>query len=142
VAVLLRLGTELRERITALGRSHGWLLGGIAAVLLAAGLVLARRGRGGFRRARAGAAALHQAAAIKLYGRMLQVLHARGLTKAPGATPHEFARAVALDWAGAGSCVFPLTELYCRARFGHVPLSSADLAHAQDLLTALRAVPR
>ena len=70
------------------------------------------------------------------------MLRARGLTKAPGATPHEFARAIARDWAAAGSFVFPLTELYCRARFGHVPLSSADLARAQDLLTNLRAVPR
>ncbi len=145
VAVLLRWGTELRTRITALGQSHGWLLlSGFVAVLLVAGLVLARRARGGgfWHATRAGAATTQQAAAIKLYSRMLQVLHSRGLTKAPGATPYEFARAIARDWADANSFVLPLTELYCRARFGHIPLSSADLTRAQDLLAGLRAAPR
>jgi predicted secreted protein len=145
VAALLRWGTELRATIAALKQSQAWLLlGGCATALLVAGLVLARRARGGgFRRAtRPGVVAAQQAAAIRLYSRMLQVLRARGLAKAPGATPHEFARAIAREWAGAGSYVFPLTELYCRARFGHVPLSSAELARARDLLTNLRAVPR
>jgi hypothetical protein len=145
VAVLLRWGTELRAKIAALGQSYGWLLlSGFAVVVLVAGLVLARRARGGrFRHAtRGGAAATQQAAAIKLYSRMLQVLHARGLAKAPGATPHEFSRAITRDWTAAGSFVAPLTELYCSARFGHVPLSSADLVRAQDLLAGLRAVPR
>ncbi len=142
VAVLLRWGTELRAKIAALGQSYGWLLlSGFAVVVLVAGLVLARRGAF-WHATRGGAAATQQAAAIKLYSRMLQVLHARGLAKAPGATPHEFSHAIARDWAAAGSFVAPLTELYCRARFGHVPLSSADLARAQDLLAGLRAMPR
>jgi hypothetical protein len=145
VAALLRWGTGLRAKIAAVGQSYGWLLlSGFAAVLLVAGLVFARRGRGGgfWHATRGGAAATQQAAAIKLYSRMLQVLQARGLRKAPGTTPHEFARAIARDWADASSFVLPLTELYCRARFGHVPLSSADLVCAQNLLTSLRAAPR
>jgi len=79
---------------------------------------------------------------MRLYGRMLRLLESRGVSKAPGAAPMEFARLVDRQWSNAGRFVQPLTELYCRVRFGQVPLSSEDLQRADDLLAGLRAVKR
>jgi hypothetical protein len=73
---------------------------------------------------------------------MLQYLRSRGLRKASGATPFEFADRVAKEWAAAARCVTPITELYCRVRFGQIPPSPDDLAHAQGLLADLQATPR
>ncbi len=81
-------------------------------------------------------------AVVRLYVRMLRLLEARGFRKAPGATPLEFARVVAREWTAVARVVEPLTDLYCRVRFGQAPLSHEDLQSAESLLTALRAVKR
>ena len=141
---LLRWSTEFRSRIAHLGQSYGWLLVSGAIVLCAmAGLVLARRFRCGnwWESRRISGPTTQQMVALKIYSRMLQLLRSRGLTKTSGMTPLEFANKITREWAEAGQFVTPLTELYCRARFGQIPLSPDDHAHAQTLLNHLRAMP-
>jgi hypothetical protein len=74
---------------------------------------------------------------VQLYGRMLRCLEASGLSKAASATPLEFAGRVSREWRDAGRFVEPLTDLYCRVRFGRAPFSSDDDKQAQALLTGL-----
>jgi hypothetical protein len=83
-----------------------------------------------------------QVAAFKVYSRMLKVLGSRGLRKAPGMTPLEFAHRVAGEWTAASRYVTPITDLYCRVRFGHVLLSPDDLERAQGWLAGLQATRR
>lgn len=136
-------GAEWREtarRLFAPGRAVG---GAIALTAVGAGLwLLTVRGWRRLRARRSGRGAPEQAAAVRLYAAMLRVLEARGFPKAPGATPLEFARSVAGRWAAAAACVGPLTDLYCRARFGGEPLSAEDRRRARRLLAALRAARR
>lgn len=145
IATLLRWGSDLRSAIVQAGRSSGWLIIGGAAVMCGlAGLVLARRVRFGHWWARPGSGGptTQQVAALKVYSRMLKVLGSRGLRKEPGMTPLEFANRVAAEWTAAGQFVNPLTELYCRVRFGHIPLAPDDLARAQGWLAGLQATRR
>lgn len=81
---------------------------------------------------------LRQATAVRLYSRMLQLLATRGIVKAPGATAIEFAGMVTREWAEAGRYVAPLTDLYCRVRFGQAPLAPEELQQAEALLGGLR----
>ncbi len=88
------------------------------------------------------AAALHavrEQVAVKMYARMLRLLSSRGLRKAGGCTPLEFSRRIAEEWADAGPFVTPLTELYCRVRYGHEPFEDHDRQRAEELLQGLRA---
>jgi transglutaminase-like putative cysteine protease len=79
---------------------------------------------------------------VRLYVRMLRLLRRRGLEKAPAATPLQFARVVRGEWFAAYQFVQPLTDLYCRVRFGRSPLTPEDLRQADALLRGLRAVKR
>ncbi len=54
-------------------------------------------------------------------------------------TPLEFAGKIAREWTEASQFVTPLTELYCRVRFGEIPLSPDDHIRAQALLNDLLA---
>jgi hypothetical protein len=141
---LLRWGTELRARIAHIRQSPGWLMAGGSIVLCAlAGFVLARRFRQGswWKSRRVSGPTPQHMAAFKIYSRMLQFLRSRGLTKTSGMTPLEFADKIAREWVEASQVVTPLTELYCRVRFGQIPLSPDDLTRAQVLLATLRAMP-
>jgi transglutaminase-like putative cysteine protease len=145
LAALLRRGAELRASLFHAGRPHGWLLSGGVIVLGAlAGLLLARRFQyeNWWKLHRASGLASQHMAALKVYSRMLQFLRSCGLQKASGMTPFEFADRIAREWTAASQCVRPITELYCRVRFGKFPLSPDDLARAQKLLADLRATPR
>lgn len=140
---LLRWGTELRARIAHIGQSSGWLMAGGAIVLCAlAGFVLARRFRQGnwWKSRRVSGPTAQHVAALKIYSRMLQLLRSRGLTKAPGMTPLEFADKIARERMEASQFVTPLTELYCRVRFGQISLSPDDLTRAQVLLANLHSI--
>jgi hypothetical protein len=151
-------GDKLKERaLGLLAQAFGglaflrtWLgyewhdLGALKLLALAVGaIVLALLGLASakalFVRARRQAGASgRDSAAIRLYQRMLQTLAKRGLAKSPGATPWEFARQVARDWAEAGRPVDRLTDLYCRVRFGQQPLTQTDLLEAESILTDLQ----
>lgn len=121
--------------------------GGIAVGGLAGGLALLALFLGGLLRKRwpahgpaTGSCTPRQLAAVRLYARMLRLLAKRGFPKPPGATPREFAGQVAGAWAEAGRVVTPLTELYCRVRFGQAPLPEEEFQQAQSLLASLRGV--
>jgi len=145
LATALRWAATARTRLAELRSASEWLLvGTLVGCLGLVGLIAIARMRGrlwnGRRRLM-----LHtpwQAAAVRLYGQMLRLLESRGVSKAAGAAPLEFARLVNREWPAADRFVGPLTELYCRVRFGQAPLSSEDLRQADDLLAGLRAVRR
>jgi predicted secreted protein len=117
--------------------------GAIAAVLavLALGLLLLRVERlRAWLAARLAAGSSEEKAARMAtlrYREMLRQLERRGLRKAPGQTPAEFAAAVAAPELAAP--VGRFTELYQAARFGG---ASADTAEMSSLLDAIRAAPR
>lgn len=121
----------------------GFILGGLVAVVLVVGLVLAwsRLGRSGGAR-HVDPHTARQIAAIQLYERMLRILEVQGLLKPPGATPLEFARQVARERGEAARSVESLTGLYCRVRFGQAPFSPDDARQAQELLAGLQAAGR
>jgi protein-glutamine gamma-glutamyltransferase len=136
----------VRERFA---RAGGWLkeigyhpVAAIAVALVGAAMVAAfgimmwrRIVWGRQRRSRSGS----DGAIVRLYGRMLRVLKGRGFVKATSATPLEFAREVRGQWTEASRFVDPLTNLYCRVRFGQHPLTSEDLQQADSLLRSLQA---
>lgn len=130
-------GAFLREE----GRTIvGWLVGCVAGVALVLTVVIRRKQQGQL--LQAGIQTVSQIAAVRLYGRMLRFLESRGVPKSPGATPLEFARLVTREWREAGRVVEPLTDLYCRARFGQALLSHEEFKHADTLLAGLRSVRR
>jgi len=135
-----------RARLAELLGASDWLLGAVIAAgcLGVAALVAIVRFGGklwGWRR-RLMHQTPDQAAAVRLYGRMLRLLDSRGVTRAAGAAPLEFARLVNRVWPDANPFVEPLTQLYCRVRFGEALLSSEDLHRANGMLAGLRAVRR
>jgi transglutaminase-like putative cysteine protease len=136
-------GQDWREtvrRVWALGQDVGAAL---ALAAVGAGLwLLIVRGWRHLRARRPGGGASEHAAVVRLYAAMLRGLEARGFPKAPGSTPLEFARSVSDRWAAAGAFVGPLTDLYCRARFGGEPLSAEERRRARRLLADLRAARR
>lgn len=141
----LRWSAGVRARIAHLGQSYGWLLpGGVIMLCALAGLGLFLR----FYRCswwkshRTSGPTTQHMAALKIYNRMLQFLRSRGLNKSSNMTPLEFADKIAREWKEASQFVTPLTELYCRARFGQAPLSPDDLASARTWLAGLRTASR
>lgn len=76
--------------------------------------------------------------ATKLYGHMLRILDAHGVQKAPHAGPLEFAGHISSLWPKLDPIVQPLTELYCRGRFGSITPKEEELQEANHLLTKLR----
>lgn len=144
LATALRWVAAGRARVAEFLRASDWLLVGVVGGAGLAGLIVIAwiRVRARVRRGQLMLRTPRQATAMRLYGRMLRLLESRGVSKAPGAAPMEFARLVDREWSNASRFVQPLTELYCRVRFGQVPLSSEDLQRVDDLLAGLRAVKR
>ncbi|TKS61851.1 MAG: hypothetical protein EWM72_00254 [Nitrospira sp.] len=77
-----------------------------------------------------------------LYIRMIRHLARRGISKPTAAPPLEFIRIIQEQWNDASSAVATITELYCRARFGHTPLTKEELHLAQDNLRQLMVLDR
>jgi transglutaminase-like putative cysteine protease len=143
LAPLLRWAGSLRTTAADIVRAYGMMVV-VGAGAGAVGLVLIvalRRRRGGVGGV-GGSRTDGQLAAVQVYSRMLRVLETCGLGKAPGATPLEFSRLVSREWDEAARFVGPLTDLYCRVRFGKAPLSPEELRRAQDFLMSLRAMRR
>jgi transglutaminase-like putative cysteine protease len=103
-------------------------------VLLTLGLVLLvkRVRRLGFWRIfRRRQAEDQQVSIIEFYERMTRTLEARGLRRAPGETPLEFAAATGMPEA------FKVTEAYNRVRFGDQKLSSTERAQIEEWLRGM-----
>lgn len=133
--------TWIAERTRVLDwRLLGWMVGSSAIAGVIVMVWRLRKGWMGRRLLEHNTAT--QVAVVQLYSRMLRILSSRGVHKNPSATPLEFARFVTCEWSDSGHYVQPLTHLYCRVRFGKVPLSPEDLAQANQLLASLRAVRR
>jgi transglutaminase-like putative cysteine protease len=75
--------------------------------------------------------------ASKLYHELLRALGRRGIFRADAQTPLEFAAAV--NDARLSPAVQEFTEIYGRARFGHLPCNAARL---RELLTEVRTALR
>jgi hypothetical protein len=79
---------------------------------------------------------------VQLYGRMVQHLAGEGIAKPTTTGPLEFVRMAQAKWSDANSAVATITELYCRTRFGHIPLTKEELTLAEDHLRHLRALDK
>jgi hypothetical protein len=145
LAPLLRWMGNLRTMFRDLIRVYGTmvLVGvGLCATALALIAMFGLRRRLGGTRQKGDCRNAGQIAAVQVYSRMLRFLESRGIPKTPGATPLEFARIISREWHEAARFVGPLTDLYCRVRFGMAPLSPEDLRMAEDFLGDLRAIRR
>lgn len=79
---------------------------------------------------------------VELYGRMIRYLARKGVSKLTAMPPLEFVRLTQDRWSDASSSVASITELYCRTRFGHIPLTREDLSLAEDRLRYLMALDK
>ncbi|HEX5544947.1 MAG TPA: transglutaminase domain-containing protein, partial [Nitrospira sp.] len=79
---------------------------------------------------------------VQLYGRMVKHLAGEGISKPPTTGPLEFVRIARAKWSDANSAVASITELYCRTRFGHIPLTEEELSLAEDHLRHLKALDK
>ncbi len=111
------------------------MLGGAFFVLVIRQTIQSRRGNGAELSA-------EQRVAIQLYKRMVDLLGTHGLVKPTSTAPIEFAQRVRQQRHDAGLLVETLTQFYCRVRFGKIPLTSEELARADQLLAQLRTVLR
>jgi hypothetical protein len=76
----------------------------------------------------------------QVYQKMIHYVARRGMVKPASATPLEFLRVVQRDWASASVAVATVTELYCRGRFGEIPLSNEELELAYQCLRDVKAL--
>ncbi len=79
---------------------------------------------------------------VQLYGRMVKHLAGEGIAKPTSTGPLEFARMAQAKWSDANSAVASITELYCRTRFGQIPLTEKELSLAEDQLRHLMALDK
>ncbi len=85
-------------------------------------------------------ASVQQATATQLYRRMIQLVASHGVRPSTSTTPTELLQLVRRHWQEAGPQIETLTNLYCRVRFGHTPLTTEDMVLAEDLLLSLRTI--
>ncbi len=79
---------------------------------------------------------------VQLYGRMVKHLDGEGIPKPAATGPLEFVRIARAKWSDANSAVASITELYCRTRFGQIPLTQEELSLAEDHLRHLMALDK
>ncbi|HJU05897.1 MAG TPA: DUF3488 and transglutaminase-like domain-containing protein [Nitrospiraceae bacterium] len=79
-------------------------------------------------------------AIVEIYAGMLRHLALQGLPKTKACTPLEFSHRINAEWKDAGAFVTPITDLYCRVRYGRAPFLGEDQQRAEELLRALRAM--
>lgn len=78
----------------------------------------------------------------QLYRRMRAYLDGQGLLRSVAIAPLELVEITRARWREAHSAVASITELYCRTRFGHLPLTPEDLKHAEGHLRRLLELPK
>ena len=86
--------------------------------------------------------AREEQAITHLYKKMIHHLEQRGIAKPIATPPLEFIRIIHAEWNSASSTVATITDLYCRARFGHAPLTKEELLLAKDNLRQLMLLDR
>lgn len=79
---------------------------------------------------------------VQLYGRMVKHLAGEGIAKPTSTGPLEFVRIAQAKWSDSNSAVASITELYCRTRFGQIPLTQEELTLAEDHLRRLMALDK
>jgi len=77
-----------------------------------------------------------------LYRMMLQTAAGKGFSKSPTATPVEFCGIITREWAAAGTMVAGVTDLYCRGRFGGMPLTAEEISKAEHSIRSLQQLAR
>lgn len=140
----LRWLSEARSSVGEWLRPGGWPIGGWVTVCAGLAVLVAiwiRKNRSPLS-ASGNLQRIGHAAVTRLYTRLLRLLESRGICKAPGTTPMEFARFVEHEWGDASPHVQALTRLYCHVRFGQATLSPQDLQRANALLAGLRVLRR
>ncbi|MBH0207926.1 MAG: DUF3488 domain-containing protein [Nitrospira sp.] len=76
-------------------------------------------------------------AITQLYRRMRTYLSGQGFSRSAAIAPLELVEITRTGWREAHTAVAAITELYCRTRFGHRPLTQEDVRHAEDQLRRL-----
>lgn len=71
------------------------------------------------------------------YRRMRTYLAGQGFSSSTAIAPLELVEITQARWQEAHFAVASITELYCRTRFGHIPLTHEDLKRAEDHLHRL-----
>lgn len=71
------------------------------------------------------------------YRRMRIYLAGQGFSSSTAIAPLELVEVTQARWREAHFAVASITELYCRTRFGHIPLTHEDLKRAEDHLHRL-----
>ena len=74
---------------------------------------------------------------VQLYRRMRAYLSRQGLSRSAAIAPLELVEVTRMQWREAHAAVAAITELYCRTRFGHLPLTQEDLTRAEGYLRCL-----
>ena len=69
---------------------------------------------------------------VDLYKQMIKRLADNGIAKTATTTPLEFVHIARIRWGEANRAVASITELYCRSRFGRIPLTDEELGMAED----------
>lgn len=78
----------------------------------------------------------------QLYRQMIRHLEKRGIARPAAMAPLELIRITQEQWKDASSAVGTITALYCRGRFGQMPLTGEEFRSAQDSLRHLMALER
>ncbi|HMS82987.1 MAG TPA: DUF3488 and transglutaminase-like domain-containing protein [Nitrospira sp.] len=78
----------------------------------------------------------------QLYRRMRTYLTGQGFSSSTAIAPLELVEITRTRWREAHSAVALITELYCRTRFGHIPLTSEDVKQAEGYLCRLLELPK
>jgi hypothetical protein len=140
---------EVLQAWSTAGRWFSWR-GGLAAVLLVLGGALVYRGlrwlwRKAAPRLWPGAAPIagDDGRRVEFYRRLVALLRRRGLRRAPGQTPYEFATEAANRLAGTpglehlASCPQQVVRAFYQVRFGHQPLDNRQQEAVEHSLSSL-----
>lgn len=79
----------------------------------------------------------HELVIAQYYRRMRTYLNGQGFSNSTAIAPLELVEITHARWREAYTAVASITEVYCRTRFGHLPLTPEDLKHTEDQLRHL-----
>ncbi len=138
-AVLGPLSAVLGGMTEYLSRDGQWPFAGLAVfVMMGSGILLWLAARQPWaQRYLPTKITTHDEAIVNLYRRMVGHLVKRGISLHTSTAPLELIRLTQYRWSEASAAVGSITECYCRARFGHLPLTKEELRKAEDSLQHL-----